>query len=51
MLDYIMYTFFDYSTNPLELAIGFMVMVLIFDSIFHLVGTLLSVFRGSSSWK
>lgn len=44
-MDFIFYLFFDYSTNPLELAVRFLVMVLVFDAIFGLLETLIGASR------
>lgn len=44
-MDYILYLFFDYATNPLEIAVRLMLFIIVVDSVFGLVGSLLSNFR------
>lgn len=46
MMDYLLYVLFDYSTNPLELAVRFLFVILLLDGIFGAVSVLLKGVRG-----
>lgn len=46
MMDYLLYVLFDYSTNPLELAVRFLFVILLLDGVFGVVSSLFKGVRG-----